>query len=139
MLDIKLLSALPDVAERAPSTLYLIPEGQTGLRVYLTDKDNTVTRESSSRTETIALIAEYGQPITASVAPDPATAKSKFWLDDENLILYVLYDDGTTKAWVEAMSSVAIPEFAGTGSADTMARSDHNHDQTYAKILVVEW
>ena len=61
-------------------------------------------------------------------------SKTPLWWDVTEGSLYVQYNDGVSTAWVEAMPSIVVPEFAGTGTADTMARSDHHHDETYVKV-----
>lgn len=98
---------------------------------------------TSSDGETITHIPTQGDILSTVVAyqatPPALPNEVPFWMDTYTFVLYMQYNDGRTVQWIEAMPSYVPPEFAGSGSANTMARSDHNHDDAYVKIDVNEW
>lgn len=118
-----------------PNTMYLVPvTGSADLfDTYLTNTDGTVVRHIATQDETLASTVLYGP------TPPPLPNKTKLWWDTTSGALHIQYSSGENYAWVEAMPSIAVPEFAGTGSASTMARSDHDHDEVYVQIGANEW
>lgn len=114
--------------------LYFIQDSTDGyLKIYLTDTNG----------DSISHVATHKENVSSAClrqdTPPPFPCASPFWLDTEHLVLCAQYDDGTTTQWVEITPSFALPEFAGTGVANTMARSDHNHNETYVTIGLMEW
>lgn len=135
-LNIKKTSAVPQPdgqGKYLSETLYFVSSGATGLELWLTSQDGNSIRHIPTQAEILGTSVLY-----ADEAPELPN-QTKLWLHTETFTLYVQYDDGDTVQWVEAIPSYAVPEFAGTGVAATMARSDHNHDNTYASIGAKEW
>lgn len=133
-LTISRVNALPTTI--ASNTMYLVKNATTGLLdIYVAGNDPTKIQHVASQQETLSSVM-----LTADVAPDLAVPQM-FWFDSSVGTLFVKYYDTAASAWhwVEAMPTIAVPEFAGTGVANTMARSDHNHDQTYSTIGAMEW
>lgn len=116
----------------AAETLYFVRKGGR-LELWLTAADGS----SISHIPTAAEVLD--STIAYSDLPPALPNETPFWMNTTTFVLYVQYDDGRSVQWVEAIPSHHIPEFAGTGTADTMARSDHNHDETYARIGAMEW
>ena len=115
-----------------PDTLFFVSKNNF-FEQYLTDS----TGDNIRRLATPEDIYD-GLPVYSDTPP-ALPCVEKFWFNTAELTLYVQYDDGNVADWVEAISSVQIPEFAGTGTADTMARSDHNHDELYVTVGNHEW
>lgn len=110
----------------APDTWYAVEtENPELFDFYVSNKTGTSARKISNRAETLKKVL-----ITSDEAP-AFPCESPFWMDSNDGVLYMQYDDGDTVNWVEALSSIAVPEFAGSGEASTMARSDHNHGGSY--------
>ncbi len=138
MFDIQKVSALPAAGSRTGNTLYMVPTGDTGFQLHMTNADGSVTRSGSSEQEILALIDARTPPVFSDTPP-ATTSNVKFWFHTEELTLYVLYDDGDVTDWVEATASVTIPEFGGTGDSGLIAHSNHNHDGVYAKVVLAQW
>lgn len=120
--------------ELAANTLYLVKSSVAGLfDFYVTDIAGTAVRHISTQAETISAVMYYGE-----TEPD-ANSTFKLWWNTEELVLYIKHTVGANAVWVENTPNVAIPEFAGNGTANTMARSDHHHNDTYATIGANEW
>ncbi len=106
-----------------PSTLYLVKGETIGrLKIYVSDSLGENLLEASNDAD---IFSSY---ITVSETTPALPHSRQLWWNSTNGTLYVQYDDGTTLSWVEAVSSVKIPEFAGNGEANTMSRSDHWHE-----------
>lgn len=106
----------------SPNTLYFVQEtGSEVLNVYLSDKDGTSYKR----------IADEGyilrNHVTVSDTAPTLPCETQLWWNSAEGSLYIQYNDGVNENWVEAFTGPAIPEFAGNGEADTMARSDHFH------------
>lgn len=126
------VNALPGVL--AANTLYAIPSATADLfDLYLSDKTGTSAKHISGQAETLNSVVVFGD-----VAP-ALPCKSPLWWNTSSGTMYIQYNDGASTNWVEAIPSIPVPDFAGTGVAGTMARSDHDHDATYAKIGINEW
>jgi hypothetical protein len=126
------VNALP--AQLVADALYLVKSGTPGLfDFYAVDSEGLTARRISTQAETINGVIYSGN------TEPPANSTHKLWWHDEELVLYVKHVVGEEVLWIENTPNIAIPEFAGTGVANTMARSDHNHDETYAKIGTNQW
>lgn len=136
-LNIKKVNAVPvvDGSGKYPvDTLFFVASQTAGLvDIYLSSSDGAELKHVSTQDETISKAIIFSE--TAPALP----STSKFWFDEVTFTLYVQYNDGVSAQWVEAIPSYVVPEFAGTGTANTMARSDHNHDTTYLSIGALEW
>lgn len=127
------VNALP--AELQGNAIYLIqtPNNAALFDMYVTNADGSAVRHVATRDEILASTVLYSP--TPPALPNPV----KLWWNTEDGSLNIQYEMGETSVWVEAMPSIAVPEFAGTGEANTMARSDHHHDETYIRQLPSEW
>jgi hypothetical protein len=114
------------------NTLYFVRTGGR-LELHLTSSDGSSISHIPTQADILSSTVAYQD--TAPALPN----EIPFWMNTTTFTLYVQYDDGRSVQWVEAIPSYHVPEFAGTGEANTMARSDHNHDETYAKIGAMEW
>ena len=114
-----------------PSTYYMIAQGTDLMSIYVTNEDASSVRH-------IPLVDEISSSTIVFSETAPVLSVSQnLWWDTKNGNLMVKYNDGTTTAWVESVPSVAIPEFAGTGFANTMARSDHWHEGV--SVMQADW
>ena len=113
-------------------TIYFV-RSNGKLELYLTSSDGKSMSHVPTQGEILRTVV--AQQDTPPALPNDVP----FWLNTSTFTLHIQYDDGQTVQWIEAMPSYIPPEFAGTGEANTMARSDHNHDETYAKIGALEW
>lgn len=108
------------VEDIVPHALYLVktPTSKTA-QMYKGNADGTEVILFSDGKQTI----HFG-----SVKPEEGSDYS-FWYDDENLVLYInLPDEEGGDHWMTAFHQAVLPGFAGTGIAETMARSDHYHE-----------
>lgn len=112
------------------NTLYLQAVGTTELRIYLSDKDGTSVLHIPTENETLSHTV-----IRAAEAPT-FPCKSMFWFDIDTGALFLQHIIDDVAMWVEAMPSIAIPEFGGNGVAGTMSRSDHTHDSI---VINAQW
>lgn len=136
MLNIKKLLAAPVADGQGKydlNTLFVVENGDNLIDLYMSSVDGTKLRHIATQNETIAKSIIYADE------PPPLPCPSPAWFDTTKLVLYIQYNDGDSVSWVEPMSSLALPEFAGTGVENTMARSDHNHDETYLRIGALNW
>lgn len=138
MLDIRKVLSVPEPAQGTglyvPNTLYLVSgAGQETFDLYITNASGTEIRRAPTQRDL------YDGLIHMSDSAPATTIPQKFWYDTVNLVLYIKYDDGEGIDWVEAIPTYSVLEFAGTGEAGTMARSDHDHDLVYVKIGAMEW
>lgn len=135
-MHIRKVNALPDPDSGTglypADTLYFVAKGDF-FEQHLTDSTGANIRRLATPEDIYD-----GLPVFSETAPVLPTVE-KFWFNTTELTLYVQYDDGNVVDWIEAIASVVVPEFAGTGTADTMARSDHNHDNLYVKIGDLGW
>lgn len=115
-----------------PETLYFVRSGGR-IEIYLTSSDGSSISHVPTQAEILSSTIAY------SDTPPALPNDTLFWMKTDFMTLYVQYNDGQSTQWVEAIPSHHVPEFAGSGTADTMARSDHNHDSQYAKIGAQEW
>lgn len=130
-LTISRVTALPNTI--ASNTMYIV-KGSNGLiDIYVAGNDPTSIQHVATQSETIAQVVVYSDTTPSTGVPQ------KLWFNTATMTLFTKYDDGASVNWVEALPTVAIPEFAGTGSAPTMAHSDHDHDTIYAKIGDLQW
>lgn len=135
VMKIKKVSSIPVPGQDGKyeaETLYFVRTGGR-LEIHLTSSDGASISHVQTQKEVLGAVIAYQD------TPPALPNETPFWMDTTNFTLHTQYDDGQTVQWVEAMPSFVPPEFAGTGEANTMARSDHNHDATYAKIGVMEW
>lgn len=131
-LTIKKVNVLPETFVK--DTLYLVKSaGAEHFDLYASDSDGLTVRHIPTKDEITSSVMLYGEEPPA--LPNPV----KLWWNTVEGTLYVQYNDGNATYWVEAMPSIAVPEFAGTGQASTMARSDHDHDEEYVQIGSNEW
>ena len=135
-ISIQKVTALPSrdlVTNLYPvNTLFFVKAGDF-FELHLTSNDGATIK----RLPTVEDI-NSNLPIF-STTPPPLPSVSKFWYHTGEGSLYVAYDDGTSENWVEALSTIEFPTFAGNGTAETMSRSDHHHDSTYVKLGAMEW
>ncbi len=123
------VAALPQTLE--PNGIYFV-KNATGFDLYVADKTGASTSKLDIADEVTANLVA-----TAPTAPDPETSPAVMWWDSSSGTLFVKYESNGVKTWVEAQPTQPIPQFGATGGlngvADTMARSDHEHNH-----LVVE-
>ncbi len=131
VLSIVRVNELP-VTYQANKLYFVKGEGEL-MDIYLSNADGSAVSHLHTQEETLGQIVHFAS------APPVLPSKTPLWWDVTEGSLYVQYNDGVSTAWVEAMPSIVVPEFAGTGTADTMARSDHHHDETYVKVGAHEW
>lgn len=134
-LAIKKVLALPapDGEGKYPAnTLYFLTTAK-GLEIHLTSADGTEIKHVPTQDE-----IQNTSVIFSDEAPALPTPQ-KLWYNTVEFVLYVQFFDGSAYHWVEAAPSYPVPEFAGNGVANTMSRSDHHHDEVYAKVGVTEW
>jgi hypothetical protein len=134
MINIKKINAWPP-AQIEANTLYFVKDANDAalIQLYLSSIDGTSTKRVMSKEDFISDAILFASETPA------LDVSNNLWYNTIEGSLYIKYDDGVTVSWIEAMPSVAMPEFAGNGSASTVARSDHNHDTTYAKSGVLDW
>lgn len=127
------VTSIPEV--RTGNTIYLLKNAENPalFDFYATNSDGTELLHVATQAETLSSALLY------SPTPPPLPNPTKFWWNTADGSLNVQYEAGETVVWVEAMPSIPVPDFDGTGEANTMARSDHNHDTTYAKVGQHEW
>lgn len=124
--------ALPEVLQ--PNTIYAVASSVPDhFDLYVTGIDASTIKRIPTQAETLLSV------VALSDDPPAIPCKSPLWWDTGSGTLYVQYHDGETTTWVEAIPSIAVPDFAGSGTANTMARSDHNHDGTYFKLGEASW
>lgn len=120
-LIVKKVNALPLVY--TPNTLYLVKTEIAGImEMFLSNNTGDNVLHLSTSNDVLE-----SSVLFSTTAPSVDTP-SKFWWKSDSASLFVLYNDGSSKHWVEASPSIAVPEFDGNGTANTMARSDHWHD-----------
>lgn len=113
-------------------TLYFVRSGGR-LELWLTSADGSTISHLPTQAEILSSTVAYQD------LPPALPNEIPFWMNTSTFTLYVQYDDGRSVQWVEAIPSHHVPEFGGNGTAETMSRSDHHHDETYAKIGAMEW
>lgn len=129
-LNIVRVNALPETV--AASTIYLVKGSASDVvEIYVTSEDGLQVRHVPTKDEVLSGVILY-----STVAPALPSA-TPLWYDIGSLTLFVQYNDGMTTAWVEAIPSIAVPDFAGNGTANTMARSDHTHNSI--EVVLAEW
>lgn len=129
-LNIVRVNALPGTV--AASTIYLVKGSASDVvEIYVTSEDGLQVRHVPTMDEVLSGVILY-----STVAPALPSA-TPLWYDTGSLTLFVQHNDGTTTAWVEAVPSIAVPDFAGNGTANTIARSDHTHDSV--ETVLAEW
>lgn len=134
ILNVKKLSVLPESYEA--STLYLIKgSGQNDLKIYLSSADGTEIRTVDQSAEIFS-----DMMVISETTPDLNEVRALFWWDPSRAILFIRYTSDTLQYWVQSSPAISIPEFAGHGDlygeADTVARSDHQHDHL---VIVANW
>ena len=119
-------------AEFAANTFYLVAEGEDLLSIYVTGNDAAVVRH-------IPLASEMAEStvVFAATAPDVATTKQRIWWETTTGSMFVRLGEGADSVWVEPTTNIVLPSFAGTGEADTMARSDHHHEGVM--VHAIDW
>jgi len=124
---------VPDGQGMYPSdTLYFV-RNNGNLELWLTSADGSLISHIPTKSEVLGSTVAY-QDLPPALPND-----TPFWMNTSTFTLYVQYNDGQSVQWVEAIPSHYVPEFGGTGTSPDMARADHNHDETYAKIGAMEW
>lgn len=131
-LNIVRVNALPAVLEA--NTLYMV-KGAAGdlFDIYVVGEEVTSVRHLATKDEITASVILFGDE--PPQLPNPV----KLWWNTVEGTLYIQYNDGTNTYWVESIASIVVPDFAGTGNANSMARSDHNHDEKYVAVGAHEW
>lgn len=120
-LSIAKVTALPLVY--AANTLYLLAGAAPDVvELYLSSNDGSSVRHIPTKEDVLS-----SSVIFSATTPSTDTA-SRLWWNMATAALFIRYDDGTTVSWVEAIPSIAVPEFGGNGTDSTMARSNHWHD-----------
>lgn len=113
------------------NTYYMIAQGSNLLSIYVTNEDASSVRH-------IPLADEIsGSTVIFSETAPNLSVPQNLWWDTIHGNLMVKYNDGSTTAWVESVPSATVPEFAGTGFANTMARSDHWHEGV--SVMRADW
>lgn len=117
------------------NAIYLLSQtkgGKKQLQIHVSNTAGTELVYIPTETEILGKTITY-----SNVAPE-FPCDSPFWMntDPSDFSLYVQYTSGPTTIWMDLQSYMTsmVPEFAGTGVANTMARSDHNHDDKYVSI-----
>ena len=120
-LNIAKVNSLPLTYEA--NTLYMVKgSAATALEIYLSDSTGASLRHVSTTNDVL------DQTIIMSDTTPSTDTHTRFWWHTGTASLYILYDDGTNKNWIEAVPALSIPEFAGNGTELTMAHSDHWHE-----------
>lgn len=134
------VETLPEIGPEQPgegNVIYLHKRTEDGLDfmdIYATNTEGTQlvqlpTAESSA--------IHFGE--TAPSLP----SRFPFWVctSVDDFRFYVQYKDDFSIAWMDLQSFMAtlVPEFDGTGVSNKMARSDHNHDNTYIRFGNHQW
>lgn len=115
-----------------PSTLYLVKGATAGrLKIFVSDSLGEQLLEASNDED---IFSSY---ITISDTTPALPHSRQLWWNSATGVLYVQYNDGSAYHWVEAISNLGVPEFAGNGTASTMSRSDHWHEGVM--LSVSEW
>lgn len=112
------------------NTMYLVSSGDSGLKIYVSNSDGSAVRLIEQPE------VDYAKTIVFSDTAPDVSGGAPFWWDTDGGGLFVKYNDGTTTVWVEAVASMTIPDFAGTGEATTIARSDHWHTSL---VIEADW
>lgn len=124
------LSALP--ATFTPNTAYMISKADTDLfDLYVSSTDGLAVRHIANKADVLNGVIAVGPSAPALPSEHP------LWWNTITGVLFIQYTKDGVTSWVEAMSNIAIPEFGGNGTANTMARSDHTHDTLVLKAA--EW
>lgn len=124
------LNALPSTF--VPNTAYLIAKAGTSFfDLYISSTDGSAVKHIANMDDML------GNTVLYADAPPTLPNKSPLWWNTATGVLFIQYVNGASQSWVEAISSVAIPEFAGTGTAITMSRSDHTHSSIL--LADAEW
>lgn len=127
------VNALPGVL--VANAIYAVADGADRFKFYMADSTGTSTRRVDQSQEVLDQVVAVSE-----TAPDLTTSKARFWFDSTRGILFVRYENAGNPIWVEAQSAAQIPEFAGTGglfgTADTVARGDHQHDHL---VIEADW
>lgn len=127
------VSALPGVL--VANAMYAVADGPDRFKFYMADNTGTTARRVDQTQEVLDQVVAVSE-----TAPDLAVSKARFWLDSSRGILFVRYENAGNPIWMEAQSSAQLPEFAGTGglfgTADTVARGDHQHDHL---VIEADW
>lgn len=124
------LNTLPSTF--TPNTAYMISKPDTQLfDLYISSTDGLTVRHIANNEDILSGVVAIG--------PTPPTLPSvhPLWWNTIDGVLFIQYTKEGVTSWVEAMSNIAIPEFAGSGTANTMARSDHVHDTLV--LQAAEW
>lgn len=129
-INIARVLALPEIP--VVNTLYFVSIPGNKMELHFCGESGA-TKHISTEEEVL------NQVTVRSPTPPALPCKSPLWWNTAEGTLYVQYNDGNSDYWVEAISSIVVPDFAGTGTANTMARSDHNHDETYVKVGANQW
>lgn len=134
-MTIKIVRVLNLPEETEASTIYLVrdPDDNKLFDLYATDSEGLTISHIATKKEIISSVVIYS-PVTPTLP-----SASPFWWNTADGTLNVQYNDGENVVWVEAAPSVVVPDFGGNGEANTMARSDHNHDSVYVSIAQKEW
>lgn len=127
------VSALPGVL--VANAMYAVADGPDRFKFYIADNTGAAARRVDQTQEVLDQVVAI-----SDTAPNLTTSKARFWLNSTTGVLYIRYDNAGNPIWMEAQSSAQIPEFAGTGGlygvADTVARSDHEHDHL---VIEADW
>jgi len=132
---LKIVRVLTLPEEIQPNTIYLVrnPDDSALFDLYASDTEGLTIRHIATKKEIISSVVIYSP--TAPDLPTPVP----FWWNTTDGSLNIQYTVDEETIWVEAAPSILVPDFAGTGEANTMARSDHNHDTVYVSIAQKEW
>lgn len=118
-----------------PNAVYAVADGVDRFKFYMANSAGDAVRRVDQTQEVLDQVVAV-----SDTAPDLSTSKARFWFDSSRGLLFVRYENDDNPIWVEAQTSAQLPEFAGTGGlfgvADTMARSDHQHDHL---VIEADW
>ena len=129
LVDLKKVLELPQTL--TANTIYFVPGERSGmLDIYVSDDSGDVAYRTTSTSDITDIYS------TAETAP-AISGNELLWWDPTTGSLMVKYNDGTSTNWIEATPAIAIPAFAGNGTAETMSRSDHFHSSV--EMVACEW
>lgn len=133
-LSFKKLASVAGIGN-TPDTMYLVqaPDSEI-VDIYVSDSTGTNVRRIANEAH---ILQNY---ITiADVAP-ALPCKTQLWWSSASGALCIQFEvvEGIW-SWVEIVPSFSIPDFAGTGTANTMARSDHYHFSLRLTEDVADW
>lgn len=129
MTIIKKVNVLPPPNEWVANAIYLLKSEDTGLLdFYVVDGNSLLVYRTMSKDDVVSSVLIY-----SDTEPALPNIKKLWWHTLENK-LYVQDESLGLPVWATALPSTALPILAGTGVAETYARSDHDHDADYEPL-----